>query len=418
MSSHRSEPIDPSSSPSVTGLSTRAVRGSRRGPVEGGPLLPTIVQGATFAQASIGEASPHTYSRASTPTVAALEDALAAVSGAGHAVAFASGVAATTAIALATLAAGDHAVVGRTSYGGTIRLFRDLLAPLGIRTTFVDARDLRAVAAGLEARTRLVLVESPTNPTLELVDLLGLSQLTKAARVPLVVDNTFLTAASQRVLELGADVELLSTTKWIDGHHATIGGALVTDDEALAERLRWFRKSLGSIQSPFAAWLTLQGLKTLPVRLARHAATASEIARRLDGHPAVVRTSYPGLRTHPQWELARRQHRPANGGGHGGVVGFELADAAAAAAFVRALRLVTLAESLGGAESLITHPATMTHADLPPATREALGITPGFLRLSVGLEDCEDIWSDLAAALDAVRPAREAIGAEEVLRAN
>lgn len=376
---------------------TRAVHGRapRRG--HGAPLLAPIVQGATFVQSEPGAGAPHTYSRASNPTVAELEERLGAFEDALPALAFASGLAATQVLALACLSAGDHAVVGAASYGGTVRLFAQILAPLGIRTSFVDASDARAVAAAIEPRTRLVLVETPANPALSLADIAAIAAITRGSGAVLAVDNTFLTAAIQRPLDLGADVTLYSTTKWIEGHHATIGGALVTRDDALRVRLAFLRKSLGCIQAPFDAWLTLQGLKTLALRMEAHSAAALAVARAIEGHPALSRVIYPGLSGFAQQELALRQHR----GGHGGIVTVDLAGGRpAAAAFVRALRVATLAESLGGVETLATHPETMTHGDVPPAQRIATGITPGLVRLSIGLEDPEDLVDDIVAALD------------------
>jgi cystathionine beta-lyase/cystathionine gamma-synthase len=376
---------------------TRAVHGRvpRRG--HGAPLLAPIAQGATFAQEEPGAACAHTYSRASNPTVAELEDRLGAFEDALPALAFASGLAATQVLAFACLSAGDHAVVGRASYGGTVRLFAQILAPLGIRTSFVDASDARAVAAAIEPRTRLVLIETPANPALSLADIAAIAAVTRGSGALLAVDNTFLTAALQRPLDLGADVTLYSTTKWIEGHHATIGGALVTRDEALRTRLAFLRKSLGCIQAPFDAWLTLQGLKTLALRMEAHSEAALRVARAVEGHPALVRVIYPGLDGFPQRALALRQHR----GGHGGIVTVELAGGrASATAFTRALRVATLAESLGGVETLATHPETMTHGDVPPAQRAATGITPGLVRLSIGLEDPEDLVDDIVGALD------------------
>lgn len=378
------------------GFGTRAVRGWGRADARQPSLLTPIVQSATFAQAAPGESAPHTYSRASNPTVDALERSLGALEDAPPAVAFASGLAATHALALAHLAAGDHAVLGRACYGGTVRLFRQVLAPLGIDASFVDATDLTAVGAALTARTRLILVETPSNPTLDVVDLAALARLARAARVPLAVDNTFLTAYHQVPLDHGADLSLLSTTKWIDGHNATVGGAVVTRDEALLGRLRFLRKTVGSIQAPLDAWLTLQGSKTLAVRLERHAASALELGRWLERQPGIVRVRYPGLPSHPGHGIARLQHR----NGHGGVLAFELdGGREAAVRLARRLELVTLAESLGGAESLLTHPTTMTHGDVPEGERSAIGIVDGLLRLSVGLEDVTDLRDDLGRAL-------------------
>jgi cystathionine beta-lyase/cystathionine gamma-synthase len=384
------------------GSSTRVIHGARERRAAGAPLLTPIVQGATFAQHAPGEAALHTYSRASNPTVAELEERLGSLEDAPPAVAFASGLAATQVLALATLAAGDHAVVGATSYGGTVRLFAQILAPLGIRTTFVDATDAASVARALEPSTRLVLIETPANPTLALADIAGIAACTRAHGALLAVDNTFLTAALQQPLELGADLSLYSTTKWIEGHHATIGGALVTRDARLLERLRFLRKSLGCIQSPFDAWLTLQGLKTLPLRMRAHSEAATQVARALEGNAALSRVIYPGLPSFAQHALAQRQHGGGQGGGHGGIVTIELAGGRAAAVrFARALRVAVLAESLGGVESLVTHPETMTHGDVPVAQRQAAGISSGLVRISVGLEDVGDLVDDLVCALAA-----------------
>jgi cystathionine beta-lyase/cystathionine gamma-synthase len=385
------------------GFATRAVHGWGTPDPLSGAILPPIVQSATYAQSSPGESRGHTYSRASNPTVDALERSLGSLESAEPAVAFASGLAATHVLALACLATGDHAIVSATSYGGTVRLFRETLAALGVRVTFVDTSDLTAVASAFEARTRLVLVETPANPTLELCDIAQLARLAAAARVPLAVDNTFLTAALQRPLDLGATISLYSTTKWIDGHNATIGGALVTRDATLRARFAHLRKCVGSIQSPFDAWLTLQGIKTLPLRLERHSAHAQQIAERLEGHPALRSTRYPGLASFPQRALAERQHVGAIGRGHGGVIALDLVGGRAAAIrLARSLEVVTLAESLGATESLLTHPVTMTHGDVPEAQRIASGIGAGLVRLSVGLEDVDDLLTDLVRGLDAL----------------
>lgn len=407
------------SAPPSRSLATRAVRGpeAHEPDAPSRPLVEPIVQSATYVVSEPGGFARYTYSRADNPTVAALERALGAVSSAPPAVAFASGLAATHALVLATLAAGDHAIVGRASYGGTTRLFRRILAPLGIEVTFVDARNPVAVEAAIRPRTRLLLVETPSNPTLELVDLEALAGIAKRAEALFAVDNTFLTAVQQPVLDLGADVELLSTTKWIDGHHATIGGAVITRDGDLDSRLRFVRKSTGSIQAPHDAWLTLQGLKTLPIRLAAHAEAALDLARWLDGRPGLRSVRYAGLRAHPEHLLARRQHR----NGHGGIVGFEVEGGLdGVRAFARALHLLPFAESLGGAESVLTHPATMTHGDLLPAERATLGIGDGYLRLSVGLEDRADLRDDLARGLAAVveSSVSDVARQEEVVRAS
>jgi cystathionine beta-lyase/cystathionine gamma-synthase len=248
--------------------------------------------------------------------------------------------------------------------------------------------------------TKLVLIETPGNPTLKLTDIAAIAKVTKAAGVPLAVDNTFFTAALLRPLDLGADISVYSTTKYIEGHNGTVGGAIVANDETLLERLRFVRKSLGGIQLPLEAWLTIRGIKTLPLRIERHCRSAQQIAEWLEQHPAVSRVLYPGLKSFPQAELAQKLHTR---GLHGGVISFELHGGAdAALTFVKSVSLCSLAESLGAVETLLTHPATMTHGDVPRAQREAAGISDGLVRLSVGLEDADDIIADLREALAAV----------------
>lgn len=382
-------------------LSTLAIHGGPGPDPTTGAILTPIVQSTTYVQEAVGVHKGHTYSRASNPTVSALEQALGAIEDAPPSVCFSTGLAAETALFLALLKHGDHVVCSEVVYGGTVRLLREILAPLGVAASFVDTADPRAVAAAITPRTRLVFIESPGNPTLRLADIAGIARVTRPAGILLAVDNTFLTPVLQRPLALGADLSLYSTTKHIEGHNATVGGAVTTRDERLLERLRFVRKSVGSIQSPFEAWLTLRGLKTLPLRLRQHSANALRVARWLEAHPRVRRVLYPGLDSFPQADLARRQHRVAHGG-HGGVLAFEVEGGAEVGrAVLNAVRLCALAENLGAVETLITHPATMTHADVPRAQREAVGLTDGLIRLSVGLEDPEDVIADLARAIDA-----------------
>jgi cystathionine beta-lyase/cystathionine gamma-synthase len=380
----------------TTGIATRAVHAGLEPDAATGAILAPIVQSTTFVQDAVGVHKGFTYSRADNPTVAALERCLGALEDAPPSVCFSTGLAAETALFLALLRAGDHAVISDVVYGGTVRLFRQVLGALGIEASFVDAGDARAVGAAITPRTRLVFVESPGNPTLKLADIAGIARLTRAAGVPLAVDNTFLTPVLQRPLGLGADISLYSTTKYIEGHNATVGGAVTTQDAALIERLRLVRKSIGSIQSPLEAWLTLRGLKTLPLRVRRHSESAIQIARWLESDPRVVRVLYPGLESFPQRELAAEL--PA----HGGIVSFEVKGGAERGiAVMNAVRLCARAESLGAVETLITHPATMTHGDVAREEREAAGISDGLIRLSVGLEEPEDIIADLSQALDA-----------------
>ena len=365
---------------------------------DGEPLVTPIVQSTTFCRDGVDSRATHQYSRVSNPTVSALEEVLGALEAAPPAVCFATGLAAETALLLALLRQGDHIVCGRAVYGGTTRLLQRILAPLGIEAAFVDTTSPAAVAAALTPRTRLVFVETPANPTLEVTDIRAIANLAHGAGALLVVDNTFLTPALQQPLSLGADITVTSTTKFIDGHSVAPGGAVVSRDEALLERVRFVRKSTGAIQTPQHAWLTLQGIKTLPLRLRAQSATAATLAHWLARHPAVARVHYPSL-VAP--ELAAAQHLGADGA----VLSFELSGGLAAARGVAgALRLCRLVEHVGSVETLVTHPASMTHADVPPADRARAGIADGLLRLSVGLEDVADIRDDLSAALSTQVP--------------
>ncbi len=360
-----------------------------------GALLTPIYQTTTYVQEAVGRHKGYTYSRAGNPTVAALERRLAALEGAGHATCYATGLAATTALCLALLRAGERVVSSQAVYGGTVRLLREVLAPFGVAADFVDTSDAVALEEALREPARLVFIETPANPTLQLADIETASRLAHAAGALLVVDNTLLTPALQRPLDLGADVVLHSTTKFIEGHNATVGGALVTRDAVLHERFDFIRKSTGTIQAPFDAWLTLQGVKTLAVRMARHSENALRVARFLEGHPRVTRLSYPGLESFPQFDLARRQQTSG-----GALIAFEVEGGVASGVrLMNSVRLCALAENLGAAETLITHPVSMTHGSVPPAQREAAGITDGLVRLSVGLEDPSDIIADLEQAL-------------------
>jgi len=362
-----------------------------------GAILPPICQSTTFVQAGVGRHKGYTYTRTGNPTVAALEQALGALEGAPPAVCTSTGMSALTLLCLALLKAGDRVVLSEIVYGGTVRLLRDILSNFGVAATFVDTADLVAVKRALSERTRLVLVESPANPTLRLTDLRAVSELARAAGALLAVDNTFLTAALQEPLECGADISVYSTTKFIEGHNSTLGGALVSRDTDLLERLRLLQGALGVAQSPFDAWQTLRGLKTLPLRIREHTRSAQRVARFLEEHRAVAAVYYPGLESFAQYALAREQQREA-----GGVIAFDLRGGGDVAVRVlESLQLCSLAENLGSVESLVTHPATMTHSQIPAPERARLGIGDGLVRLSVGLEDPVDIIADLDRALNA-----------------
>jgi cystathionine gamma-lyase len=361
-----------------------------------GAILTPIHQTATFAQPQLGSPvseAGHTYSRCSNPTVSALEANLAGLEGVQHALAFKTGMAAITTLFLTTLRPGDHVIAGEVIYGGSVRLLRDLLGDFGIQVSFVDTTDVDVVRKSIQPNTRLLFVETPANPTLVISDLGALGSLAKDADLLFAVDNTFLTSVLQPVFCHGADVAVLSTTKFVEGHDSTTGGALLTNRTDLHERLFLTRATTGSIQAPFDAWLTQRGLKTLPIRLERHCDSAQRIAESLESSPYVLRTHYPGLASFGGHELAARQQVRG-----GGVLAFEL-DPAIIRPFLGALRLTTLAENLGAAESLITHPASMTHSQIPASERALLGISDGLLRLSVGLEDAQDLIADLHSAL-------------------
>ena len=387
----------PSSSDPPLSLETLAIHaGQTPDPVHGAVMQP-IVLSSTFAQPAPGEPLCFDYSRSGNPTRQALEACLAALEGGAFGFAFASGCAAATTL-LHGLSPGDHVVSGDDVYGGTHRLFQRVMVPLGLEVSSVDQTDVERVAAALTDRTRLVWLESPSNPLLKIADIARIAELTRARGAALVVDNTFASPVLQNPLALGATVVLHSTTKYVNGHSDVVGGALVTSDAALAERLRFLQNAIGAVPSPFDCYLVLRGLKTLPVRMQRHVETATELARRLSEHPRVRRVHYPWLASHPGHQLARRQMR-----GGGGIITLELeADLEGARRFLMALRLFALAESLGGVESLAEHPALMTHASLPVALRSELGIGDSLVRLSVGLEHIEDLWNDLARGLRAV----------------
>lgn len=365
-----------------------------------------IFQTATFAQEEIGVNKGHSYSRVSNPTVDALERAIGALEGTPPAVCFRTGMAAETALFLSVLKAGEHAIISDVVYGGTVRLFHEVLNGLGVSHSSVDTSHPELVEQAITSRTRIIFIETPGNPTMKLTDIAAIADIAQRHNILLTVDNTFLTPVLQRPFELGADVSVLSTTKYIEGHNSTVGGVLASRDELLLERFRLIRKTIGAIQAPLDAWLTLRGLKTLPMRMNVHSESAAAVAGWLESHPAVARVYYPGLDSFPQKALAERQQRT-----FGGMLSFELnAGPAEASWMMNALQLCTRAESLGGVETLVTHPATATHADIPAETRQKLGISDGLIRLSVGLEATEDIIADLDQALTSVFHAKSQRG--------
>ncbi len=379
-------------------FSTRAIHvGQDADPTTGATIVP-IYQTSTYTQTGVGEHRGFDYSRTINPTRVALERQLASLEDARYCSAFASGMAATSAV-LNLLSAGDHVVVGDDLYGGTYRFFTKVLARYGLEFTFVDFTDLGAVGAALRPATKLIWAETPTNPLLNVADIAGLAALKSAGRM-LAVDNTFASPYFQNPLALGADVVVHSTTKYIGGHSDVVGGAAITNDPQIAETIKFHQNAVGGVPGPMDAWLVMRGAKTLAVRMREHERNARAIAAFLESRDDVERVYYPGLASHPQHELARKQMR-----GFGGMLSFVLRGGAERARhFVRTTKLFSLAESLGGVESLIGVPALMTHGSIPKEERERRGITDGLLRLSVGIEDADDLIDDLRQALEATVP--------------
>jgi cystathionine gamma-synthase len=374
---------------------TRAIHDGQAPDPATGAVVPPIYQTSTFAQRAPGEHRGYEYARTGNPTRAALEIALASLEEGTYGLAFASGMAAITTVGY-LLRPGDHVLLPDDVYGGTYRLFVRVLQRYGIASSYVDMTDPAAVEAALTPRTRMVLLESPTNPYLKILDLARLAELAHARDALVVVDNTFASPYFQRPLALGADVVVHSTTKYLGGHSDVVGGAAITASKEIYETLQFHQNAAGAVPGPFDCWLVLRGLRTLAVRMEAHARNARQVAEFLRGHPAVARVFYPGLPDHPGHDIARRQMS-----GFGGMVSFVVRGGEAAARAVAArVRLITLAESLGGVESLLDHPASMTHASLAGSP---LQVDPGLLRLSVGIEHPDDLVEDLQQALAAHR---------------
>jgi cystathionine gamma-lyase len=382
------------------GFATKQVHaGVRPDPITGSILTP-VYQTTTFVQESVDQylEKGFSYSRSGNPTVAALEQKVAALENGRACTCYSTGMAAIQAVIQATLSAGDHAIVSDVAYGGTYRLCTTVYRRYGVEFSFVDTADPPAVRAALRDNTRLILTETPANPTLKLTDIKAISDIAAEREIPHAVDNTFLTPYYQRPLELGANISIHSTTKYFDGHNATVGGAVVADTVERDAAIRYVQNAAGVIMSPWVAWLTLQGTKTLSLRLDRQSANAMQIAEFLEQHPKVSTVAYPGLETFRQHELAKRQ-----ASGFGAMLWFEVdGGVAAGKKLMDTVELCTLAENLGSVETLITHPVTMTHADVEEAERKRVGITDGLVRLSVGIEDADDLMADLDAALAAI----------------
>jgi cystathionine beta-lyase/cystathionine gamma-synthase len=374
-------------------FATRAVHAGQVPDPLAGAVMTPIYQTSTYVQAGLGKHKGYEYARTHNPTRQALERNVASLEGGAHGFAFGSGLAALDAV-LKLLKAGDHVVSGENVYGGSHRLMDRIYSHFGIAFTFVDSRDIRNVERALRPATRMVYCETPTNPMMQLTDLAAVGDLTRAHGHLFVVDNTFATPMFQRPLEYGADLILHSTTKYLNGHSDMVGGLLVTARDDLAERLAFIQNSSGAVPGPMDCWLALRGTKTLPLRMRQHDANGRIVATWLSERKDIEKIYYPGLPSHPQHDLARRQMS-----GFGGMISIDVGDPERARRIVERTRIFALAESLGGVESLIGHPASMTHASVPPAMREAMGLTDSLLRLSCGIEDSEDLLKDLDQAL-------------------
>src|SRR5713101_4609120 len=377
-------------------FSTKAIHaGQEPDPATGAVSVP-IYQTSTYAQEALGKHKGFEYARTQNPTRLALERNLAALEGGRACFAFASGMAATNAV-MTLLKAGDHVTVSDNTYGGTFRLFDKVLRNFGLEFSYVDAREPSNVEEAVRAQTRMVFIETPTNPVMSLVDIHAVSEITRRRGIRLVVDNTFMSPFFQRPLELGADIVVHSTTKFLNGHSDSVGGVAVVKDARHAQWLQYYQNAAGAILSPFDSWLVLRGTKTLAVRMPRHEENGRRVATFLREQKKVLKVYWPGFADHPGHETHRRQ-----AAGFGAMISFDLGTRAAADSLLRAVALCSLGESLGGVETLISHPATMTHAGYTQAERDTLGTGDGHVRISVGLEDAEDLVADLRGGMDAV----------------
>jgi cystathionine beta-lyase/cystathionine gamma-synthase len=377
-------------------IETIAVHGGQSPDPVTGAVMQPVYQTSTYAQDGIGRPrAGYEYARVQNPTREALERNIAALEGGTHGAAFASGLAAIEAI-VKRLSAGDHVVSEENVYGGTMRMFQQVLARFGLTFTFVDTRDPEAVRAAIRDETRLIHLETPTNPMMRVADIRAIAAIAREAGVPLCVDNTFATPINQRPLELGAQLVVHSATKYLNGHSDVIGGVVATADEGWAEHLAFMQKATGGILGPWDSWLVLRGTKTLHLRMAAHNRNGMEVARFLAGRDDLLGVFYPGLPDDPSHRVAASQMC-----GFTGMVSFEVEDLERAGRIATSMRVFTLAESLGGVESLVNHPAVMTHASVPEEARKRMGVTDGLLRLSVGIEAIDDLLADLERALDA-----------------
>ena len=378
-------------------FATKVVRAGISPDPTTGAIVPPIYQTSTYVLEEVGKNKGYDYTRASNPTRAVLENNLAALDSGKYGVSYASGLSAVDAV-LRTLSSGDHVVSSDDVYGGVSRLFNRILSRFNLTFTYVDSSNADNVKSAIKPNTKLIWVETPTNPLLKVTDMEAIVAIGKAHNIPVAVDPTFATPALLRPLEFGVDLVVQSTTKYLSGHNQIIGGAVITNDPDYYEQLKFFQKSVGAVSSPFDCWLTLLGVKTLSVRMERHSESGMTVAKFLEEHPKVDRVSYPGLPSHPQHEVAKRQMSA-----YSGMITFELEGGLESGrTLMNSVELCSLAESLGAVETMITHPATMTHAEVPKEERDARGLTDGLVRISVGLEDVDDIIADLEQALDRV----------------
>jgi len=361
-----------------------------------GALITPIFQTSTYKQDALGQHKGYEYARTQNPTRSALEGNLAAIEGGRAAFAFASGMSATSAIA-ARLASGDHVVVTDNTYGGTFRLFDKVLTRYGMQFSYVDTSDLAATEKAMTAKTKLVFIETPTNPVLRLTDIAAVAKIAHDRGAILAVDNTFASPCLQRPLALGADLVMHSTTKYLNGHSDSLGGCVIANRDEDIEWLGFIQNGAGAVLSPFDSWLVLRGTKTMALRMVQHSANGQALAEFLESHPNVTKAIYPGLSSHPQHDLARRQMP----NGYGGMLSFEVESFERARQVLNRFKLMALAESLGGVETLVCHPASMTHASVPPERRAAIGLSDSLIRISAGIEDIEDLKADLDQALQA-----------------
>ncbi|MBX7171300.1 MAG: cystathionine gamma-synthase [Pyrinomonadaceae bacterium] len=375
------------------GFSTIAIHAGNEPDTATGAVSVPIYQTSTYAQEGLGKHKGYEYARTQNPTRSALEKNIAALEGAKFGYAFASGMSATDAV-LKLVKAGDHVLLGDNTYGGTYRLFARVLANYGIEFDLVDTTDISKVETAFKPNTKMVFVETPTNPVMSVTDLQAVSEAAHANGAKVVCDNTFMSPYLQQPLALGCDIVVHSTTKYLNGHSDSVGGFVALNDEEDAQWIQFIQNSVGAILSPMDSFLVLRGTKTLAVRMEAHDRNGRQVANFLAEHPKVLKVYYPGLVSHPQHELAKRQQK-----GFGGMVSFETGSLENAKKVLESVKLCILGESLGGVESLISHPATMTHASVPVEKRKTLGITDGLVRISVGIEDVEDIIADLDQAL-------------------